>query len=281
MKKLWMVGLCLLVSGCASIPPGYVGVKVNALGRKKGVESRPIGTGRVAYNPMTETIYRFPTFMQTVNWTMSKDEGSPVDQAMRFNSAEGAQVNVDVSLAFTLEADKVPLLFQKFRRPIEEIVATNLRSQVRDALNVRASTMPIVKIYGEEKGKLLEEVKADLVKKLAPDGFKVEMLSFISDLRLDQKIQDSITASIAATNQAVAAENKVRESKAIAQQKIEEARGQAEANRTLQASLTEGMVRWQQVQNEHDAIAKWNGVLPTVTSGATPMIQLPTPSAAP
>ncbi|MBI5831381.1 MAG: hypothetical protein HZB16_03605 [Armatimonadetes bacterium] len=265
----------VFLTGCASIPPGYVGIKVNALGRKKGVEAKPIGTGRVAFNPMTETIYRFPTFMQTVNWTMSKDEGAAVDQAMRFNSAEGAQINVDVSLAFTLDPEKVPVLFQKFRRPIDEIVATNLRSQVRDALNVRASTMPIVKIYGEEKGKLLEAVKADLIKKLEPDGFRVEMLSFISDLRLDPKIQDSITASIAATNQAVAAENKVRESKALAQQKIEEAKGQAEANRELQASLTDTMVRWQQVQNQKDAVTKWDGKLPTVSGDATPMIQLP------
>lgn len=267
--------LAIVLGGCASVPPGKVGILVNATGSKRGVSPTPLMPGRYSINPINQDVYYFPTSKQVVNWTKSPQEGSPVDESMTFNSMEGESINVDVSLGFSIDPKKAPALFAKYNKPIEQIIAVDMRSAVRDSLMRNASSLPIVKIYGESKSKLLDAAKEALIKKVGDMGFIVEELQFISDMRLAPRIQESITASIAATNEAVAAENQVRKSKALAQQKIEEARGQAESNRLLQQSASETSIRWQQVQNQRDAIAKWDGKLPTVTSGGTPFISVP------
>lgn len=53
--------------GCTYVEPGHSGIRVNMYGDGKGVEDSPLVTGRVFYNPMTEVIYEFPTFMGNSN----------------------------------------------------------------------------------------------------------------------------------------------------------------------------------------------------------------------
>jgi len=50
---------------------------------------------------------------------------------------------------------------------------------------------------------------------------------------------------------------------------LTEAQAQAEANRLLSASITPTLVQYEMTK-------KWNGQMPTVTGGATPLLQLPT-----
>jgi regulator of protease activity HflC (stomatin/prohibitin superfamily) len=122
-------------------------------------------------------------------------------------------------------------------------------------------------------------VKEDLNLTLEPMGFKFNMVSFVGALRADDNVRASINAVISAAQKAIEARNKVVEATAVADQKIEQARGdgesimivakkQAEANLVVAKSITPELIQWQ-------AMAKWNGVLPTVTGGAMPMIQIP------
>jgi len=71
-------------------------------------------------------------------------------------------------------------------------------------------------------------------------------------------------------------ENELREAEAEAKKQIAKAEGQArcailqaksesKANNLLSESVTPELIQWQAVQ-------KWDGKLPTVTSGATPFI---------
>src|SRR3989344_2786291 len=69
-----MVGVFGNINGCTKVEPGYVGIKVNQYGSQRGVEDFPIVTGRVLYNPFTEDVYKFPTFLQNVVWTQNEAE---------------------------------------------------------------------------------------------------------------------------------------------------------------------------------------------------------------
>ncbi len=62
-----IVGLFLMVflfKSCERIDAGHVGVKVNLYGDNKGVSDVTEVTGMVFYNPITHSIYEFPTFIQ-------------------------------------------------------------------------------------------------------------------------------------------------------------------------------------------------------------------------
>ena len=269
----------IMSNGCAKVEPGYAGIKVNNYGDQRGVEDFPVQTGRVPYNIFTEDVYKFPTFLQNIVWTKNSDEGSPNDDSITFNSIEGAIVNADIALSYNFVLEKVPSIFIEFRKDPEHITNVYMRSKVRDFFSKRASTMKVVDIFGLRKQELLKEVKSDLIKELGPKGFNFDMVSFIGGLRVDEKVQASINAVISATQLAIQAENKIRQSEAEAKQLIATAEGQAtsikmiadgqaKANELISKSLTSQLIQW-------EATKRWNGIVPQVSSGAIPFISLP------
>jgi regulator of protease activity HflC (stomatin/prohibitin superfamily) len=276
---LAIVALVLMsLGGCTKVEPGYVGIKVNLYGKQRGVSDYPIVTGRVWYNPWTQEIYQFPTFLQNVVWTRAANEGSPTDESITFNSREGAIINADVGLSYAFDGNKVPELFVEFRQPAEVITNIYIRNKVRDALNREASRMSVTDIYGIKKQDLLNSVKQDLEEELAHKGVHFDTVSFTSGLRVPPQVEESINSAIEATQRAVEAQNKVAQSTAEAQQHIAEANGiaqsvmikakaQADANQLLNSSLTPMLI-------QYEALQKWNGTLPEVTSGAVPFINV-------
>jgi regulator of protease activity HflC (stomatin/prohibitin superfamily) len=278
-KFIGIIGL-VAISACAKVEPGYVGIVVNQYGSQKGVSDFPIQTGRVWYNLFTEDVYLFPTFRQNVVWTRSLHEGSENDDSVTFNSIEGAVINADIALSYSLEAEKAPLAFVTFRKDIEHITHIYIRSEARDAISRHASTMKVIDIFGAKKQALLEAVKQDLNDNLGKVGFQFEMVSFIGGLRCDDKVMGSINATIEATQKAVEAQNKIVQATAEAEQAIATSNGeaqsilnvakaQADANHMITASLTPELIKYK-------AIEKWNGTAPTVMgSGFETLINIP------
>lgn len=268
-------------SACTKVSPGYVGVKVYNYGHQKGVQDFPVRTGRVWFNPFTQDVYKFPTFLQTISWTKDRTEGSPNDDSITFNSVEGAVINADIAISYAIMAEKVPSLFVEFRQDAHTLTWGYVRSQVRDAFGRHGSRMRVVDIFGARKQELLTAVKSDLNEKLETRGFKFDMVSFIGGLRVDPKVESAINAVIEAMQRAVEAENKIKQSEAEAKQRIAAADGeakailavakaQAEANKLVAQSVSAQLINW-------EAIKKWNGILPQFTSGGIPLIQLPVP----
>ena len=187
MKKLLLLG-ALLLSGCSTdVPPGYVGVRVNKLGSDKGVDSTEVGTGRY-YLGWNEQLFQFPTYTQTQIWTKDKNEGSPNDDSMTFQTIEGLDVNADLGITYSIDPKKVSVIFQKYRKGIEEITNTVLRSMVRDALINAASTKPIESVYGAKKADLIKEVEEVVRKQSSEVGIIIEKVYWIGSLRLPPSI---------------------------------------------------------------------------------------------
>lgn len=271
MKYLVLNLLILSAIGCTSVPPGYVGIRVNYYGTHRGVEDYPLKTGMVWFNPFTEGVEKFPTFMQQAQWTQETTDYSPGDESVSFNSIEGSSLNVDVQLAYQIKAENVPHIFVKLRKDAEYITHTYMRSKVRDSLNRHASTMKVTDIFGGKKEELLKAVKADLDTELSSEGFEIDMVSFISKFRVDPQVEQSINMTITATQRSIEAENKIKQSLAEAQQAIAtaegrakaveiEAKAKAEANRILTQSLSSELLQYEGLQ-------KWDGKMPVYFGG--------------
>ena len=273
--------MCVALGGlaaCSYVPAGNVGIKVNLLGGEKGVESEVLGVGRywVGWN---EDLYIFPTFMQNYVWTAGVDEGSPNDESISFQTADGMTANADIGISYSIDPDKVSIIFQTYRRGVEEITDTFLRNMVRDALVKQSSNKPIEYVYGAGKSELLASVQKDVADQVAPLGINIGKIYWIGEIRLPPTVIDSINAKNAATQMAQQRQNEVAQAKAEADKKIEDARGEAEsilrvaeaqakANKLLAESLTTEFVQYQ-------AITKWDGQLPKMTgSSAVPFIDV-------
>lgn len=285
LKNLNWVALVLLAllvstnSGCLKkVPSGYVGVKVYLLGGSKGVESEQLGVGRY-WMGINEQLFLFPTFSQNYVWTQDVREGSPTDESMSFQTVEGMSVSADVGITYSVRPEKVSVVFQKYRKQMDEITDIYLRNMVRDAFVHLASTKPVEDVYGMGKAKLLADVE-ERVRKQVGELFEIERIYLVGDLRLPDQVTTALNLKIEATQKAQQVENQVREAKAEAQKQIAKAEGeakslllvaesQAKANKILAASITPEFVQYQ-------ALNKWNGVLPTtmIPGGTTPFVTI-------
>src|SRR6202795_2626033 len=273
------------------IEAGHVGVEINLAGQQRGASEIPVRTGWVVYSPLSTQIIEFPTYVQTVKWTKDLSEGHPINEEMGFNSKEGMEIFVDVSLSYAIEPSKEPDFYVKYRvDDLERFTHGILRDIVRNSLNEVASTYTVEDIYGERKAEFLGKVQTMIEQKVAPVGVSVQQFGFIGAPRVPSVIATSITAKAQAIQEAERARNELATTQAEAAKKIAEAegeakslvmraQGEADANRIRQNSLTPQLLDLRRIENNRALIDKWNGALPTVQSGqgSGMILQLPKP----
>ena len=85
-------------------------------------EFKVLGVGRY-WIGVNENLFLYPTFQQNYIWTQSEDEGSIDDESFTFQTSEGMQVGADIGVSYHLDPDKIPQIFQKYRKGIEEITS--------------------------------------------------------------------------------------------------------------------------------------------------------------
>jgi regulator of protease activity HflC (stomatin/prohibitin superfamily) len=285
-----ILGGIMLFSSCsARVDAGHAGIRVKLAGSSRGVDDIPVVTGWVFFNPLTEQIIMFPISVQNVVWTKDPHEGNPHDESITFSSQEGVNINADIGLAFHIEQQMAPHLYLRFRKnDMLDLANGYVRNAVREAFNDAASKMQVQKIYGEEKGKLVAEVAKRLHDQLGKDGFIVDQLTINGALRLPDNVATAINRAMEQTQQAIQAENRVRQVKAEAEQNITQAEGQATAARkraegeaaarliTARAEARANLMLRRSMSPQvmqYRALEKWNGRLPVMNGGgALPML---------
>ena len=279
MKTISVMAAILVLAACTKVPAGNVGVMVDLYGSAKGVQAQELGAGRywVGYN---QELYIFPTFTQTYTWAASPNEGKAHDESITFQSIEGLPINTDVGVTYHVTPDKVSLLFQKYRRGLDEITDIYIHNMIRDSFVELGSQLPIEDIYGKGKEALVEGVQAKVQKQVSDIGIVIEKIYLVNTLRLPGAVGAAINAKIAATQMAQQRENEVQQSKAEAQKEIAKAQGTAQsmlinAQAEAQALKLRGdALRENPSLVQLNAIDKWDGHLPNVNGGNTPFINI-------
>jgi len=277
--KLFLLLFAFTVSGCDCeyVKAGNVGVLVQTMGSSKG-DIQKVGVGRYFLSP-GEDIFIFPTFKQQAIWTKSVTEGSPTDESFSIQTKENMAISVDVGITYHIQEDKVVDLFKSYRRGAEEITHVFLRNHVRDAMTRAAASMTIEEISAGRAG-FMDGVKDTVSKQVEPLGLMIESIYLVNDMRFPDQVRKAIDDKIAAIQRAQQRENELRETEAEskkvqakaegdAQSILITAKAQATANKLLSESLSPQLV-------EVKRIEKWDGKLPQVTGGVTPMMDLRT-----
>ncbi len=264
-----VVGFFILVTlffSCERIDAGHVGVKVNQYGDNKGVSDVVEVTGMVFYNPITHSIYEFPTFIQHKEYTG--------DNSFVVNSKDGSEFHVSPIINYSVKREKVPTIFAKYRRSLEQIEEGFLKTAVFDAFRLATNKYTADELIGNRQN-YENEVRRILESQLLNEGFIVNQ--FTSNLVYPATFKQAIEAKNNAVQAALRAENEVKTAEAQAKIKVATAEGnaqamltsakaEAEANRLKQATLTPMLLQqlW---------IEKWDGKLPVY--GQAPMLYKP------
>jgi regulator of protease activity HflC (stomatin/prohibitin superfamily) len=252
---LAIVVFAFFISSCERIDAGHVGVKVNQYGDNKGVDDIVAVTGVVFYNPITTRIYEFPTFIQHKEY---KGENSFI-----VNSKDGSEFSVSPIMNYSVQRDKVPSIFAKYRRPLEDIEEGFLKTAVYDAFRLATNKYTADELISN-RAVFEVEVRRLLDGQLLKEGFTINQ--FTSNLIYPETFKRSIEAKNNAVQAALRAENEVKTAEAQAKIKVATAEGnaqamltsakaEAESNRMKQQTLTPLLLQLEYIN-------KWDGKLP-------------------
>ncbi|WP_183906749.1 prohibitin family protein [Rufibacter immobilis] len=234
--------LCIVATqSCTRVDAGHEGILVKLYGTDKGVQDVSLVTGRVWFNPLTEEVYEFPTFIQTKDY-----------EAFTVNAKDGSVFTVDPTISFHVKAGASPQIFKKYRKNIEEISQTTLLNYVKDAFRIRLNQYSTEEIISKRQ-QFEAEVQSTLDSALQKDGFKLEQMT--SGLSYPEEIVRAVNLKNRAVQQAMQVENELKVAEAQARKKIVEAQAEAEANRLRQQTLTPLLIQQQFIE-------KWNGSTP-------------------
>jgi len=252
------------IIGLERIDAGHVGIKVNLIGTGKGVDNATEVTGWVFYNRFTTKIVEFPTFVQHKEYRKVED----TDESFVINSKDGSEFHVSPLLNYSVQREKVPYIFTKYRVELGAIEAGFLKTAVYDAFRVVANSYTADELISNRE--LFEnKVRKNLETHLLPEGFI--LAQFTSNLVYPETFKKAIEAKNNAVQSALRAENEVKTAEAQAKIKVATAAGnaqamltsakaEAEANRLKQQTITPMLLQLEWVN-------KWNGKLPETMLG--------------
>ena len=264
---LVLVGFCILMTAsCRVVDSGEIGIKFHKWSSNEQDYGGVEGTckGWVFYNPITTSVFTYPTFIQRKNY-----------EPFKVNAKDASEFRMDPTIAYRINPEKACDIFTKYRKGIEDLENGYIRTCIYEAYRTCANRYTSDSLMSN-RANFESDVRNRLESSLMSEGFLVE--EFTSQITPPESLAQMINEKNAAVQSALKAENKVKEAEAEAKIKIAEARGNAEAihikadaeayyNRTIAASLSPLIV-------QEDWIEKWNGTVPTVVGGQNMMFDM-------
>lgn len=279
-SKFAVVFLLSILAGCGvtNVDPGNVGVEVNRCSGG-GVSNEVLSIGYQFTGPCTD-IYEYPTSMQTVSWSG--------DEALHVNSNEGMTFECSVSLNYEINPKAAPALYSKFRKGLEDIEQGYMKNLVKELLRREFQRYSADKLVAEKQSDIRAAVEKGLREEMEKDGINIRNF-IISNAKAPAAVVDAITQRVKATQYGQQVENEIRATEADSKKKVALAKGEAEA--AITKAEAEAKVRKMKADAEEYYIKhvtesltpafvdytraqKWDGRLPTVTSGNTPFLDL-------
>lgn len=254
-KLLGLLGIALALSltSCSErIDAGNEGILVKMYGSEKGVQDVSLVTGRVWYNPFTESVYEFPIYVQTYDY-----------ESFTVNAKDGSEFSVDPTLSFGVRSGMSPDIFKKYRKDIREITSTTLANHIKDAFRIEFNKYSTDEIISSRE-KFENNIQVNLSALLEKEGFYLEQMT--SGMRYPKTITDAINSKNAMVQEAQKAENQARlveaeakkniiQAEAEAKIRVITAESEAKANDLKKQSLSPMLIQQQFIE-------KWDGETP-------------------
>ena len=232
----------LSFSSCMErVDAGHEGIKVNMYGSSKGVDDAVLVTGAVWYNPLTETVYEYPTYVQTVDY-----------EPFTINAQDGSEFTVDPTVSLKIIDGNSPAVFKKYRKELNDVIHSTLYNYVKDAFRIQLNQFSTDYIVSH-RDSIERAIESYLSKSLTRENFQLEQLT--SGLKYPKTIVDAVDAKNKAVQEAMKVQNEVEVAKAEAEKMLVAARAEKEANLLREQALTPAIL-------EKIWIEKWDGKLP-------------------
>lgn len=249
MRKVFLFASALMLSlsftSCERIDAGCEGILVNLYGSERGVDDVSMVTGRVFYNPATQEVYEYPTYVQTIDY-----------EPFTINAKDGSEFKVDPNV--NLKVKDAPKVFRKYRKELTDVINGPVFKYVKDACRIEINKFTTDQIVSNREA-VEQAIEKRLSKLLDKEGFVLDQ--FTSGLQYPKTIVEAVDAKNRAIQLAQKAANEVQVAEAEAKKKI------VVAEAIVNASLTPLLLKKQWIE-------KWSGHLPKVTGNSSTLVGL-------
>lgn len=246
---LFALILVIVIFGCfRSIPAGHKGVMLT-FGKANEI---PLDEGLNFKIPLAQKIVRMSV------------------QTLKYESGAGAAskdlqiVSTTIAVNYHLNADTVAMLYKEIGIDYSVRVIQPAVQEVVKAATAKFTAEELITKRPEVK----DLIKIELKERLDIRGIFVEDIS-ITNFDFSESFNKAIEAKVEAEQLKLKAERDLQRIMVEAEQKITQAEAEAESIRIQSKALNENPDILQL-----RAIEKWDGVLPKVTGGATPFIDI-------
>ena len=259
--------IVMLILCSVRVPAGYVAVQFSLNG---GVKDKVL----------TQGWHMIPPTIRTTKYTvgieqsyLTKDERGDSEDNERFSasSREGKAMSIDLTFTYQYKPENVKDVFIRFKgQSGKEVRDSFIKPNIISWTKEVVARYDVADILGAKKSEVNAAVTDYVSKKFEPYGITVSNVSLINvgvDKQTRKVINNKIAAQQNAETQKIKNQTKVDKAKADAEAKTINAEAEAKANRLLEKSLTEGVLKQQWID-------KWDGKLPKVQSDEDMMINM-------
>lgn len=253
MKKqilLASVSIVLLLSSCAIVRPGEVGVKQ----RLGNLSDEVTLQGPVFYNVFTSKIIR--TSVQTNDLLLS----------LSLPSKEGLSVESDISILYRLEQNKVPNIIRTYGTNFETIISNVFRSASADV----CAQYFAKDMHSGMRANIEKAILDKMGSLLSPQGIIIESV-LMKSIKLPAGLAKSIEFKLQAEQDAMRMEFVLQQEKLEADRVIIKAKGERDAQKILAEGLTPEIIKLKSIEAFNE-LSKSTNSKTIITDGKAPFL---------
>jgi regulator of protease activity HflC (stomatin/prohibitin superfamily) len=251
-KSILFIGIMtFIISSCAIIRPGEVGVK-QKFGKLKGSTKTQ---GMMLLNPFTTTIVRIPT--RTVNKEVK----------LNLPSKEGLNVDSEISILYHVKEDKAIDIINEVGPNYEKIL---ILSTFRSASADVCAKFYAKDMHSGKRAEIEKEIKKQMSILLKDRGFVIESV-LLKSIKLPTGLYAAIEAKLKAEQEAQQMEFVLQREVKEAERKRIEAEGIRDAQIIIKEGISKGIIEWKSLEVLKEISTSPNAKL-IITDGKTPVL---------
>jgi regulator of protease activity HflC (stomatin/prohibitin superfamily) len=249
-KFLAILGAASMLSSCAIIRPGEVGVK-----QKLGRLSDEINTnGVVFFNPFVNRIIKIS--VQTNNLELS----------LNLPSKEGLSVNSQISILYKLIPEQAPFIIKNLGQKVEPIIANVFRSASSDI----CSQYFAKDLHSGMRAEIEKAIKEKMMLILDNQGIQIDAV-LMKSIQLPQGLSSSIEQKLQAEQDVMRMEFILKQTKLDAERKVIEAQGTSDAQKIISQGLTDEIIKIRSIEAFLELSKSPNSKI-IITDGKAPLL---------
>ncbi|MCL1790475.1 MAG: prohibitin family protein [Peptococcaceae bacterium] len=252
---LFILFVILIFQIVVIIQPGYCGAVIQL--------------GKVQEYVFTEGLHVKIPFIQSVKPMEVRVQ--KIETKQNASSRDLQIVNTIIAVNYHLDASRVNWLFKEVgvfyaERVLDPAIAESLK-----AVTAQYTAEELISKRSEVSLKIKETLGA----KLETYYMVLDEVN-LTEFQFSAEFNDAIEKKQVAEQQVLKATLDLQRIEIEAQQKIEQAKAEAESLRLQKQEVTAELVELRKIEAQMEAIRKWDGRMPTVTGGAMPFIDINT-----